>query len=196
MTWMDDRGRLFGKLNLIDALGLVFCCWLIPLTYGAYQLFRMPPVSILSVVPKQIIAGKEQRVIVNGDQLRPYLVASVGDVRVTYRSENIERAELALPDKLPVGDYALTLYDEVNPIARLENAIQVVPPPVVPEPLPAHPLIMYRPKWLTRSLSWGNAQAQLDAIEHDGWQFYTLMPCADKLCVVAHKSVYGPAVRR
>lgn len=193
---MDERGRIFGKVNLIDALVLVFCCWMIPLAYGAYTLFRMPPVVVFSLEPKQIIVGHETRVTVHGDQLNPYLRARLNTELVTYRHERQDRAELALSDKLPVGTYTLSLLDEANTVAVLPDAIQIVPPPVAPEPLAARPLIRYRPQWLTQRLPWATAQAHLNTIEREGWELYTLMPCADKLCVVARKPIYQPTVRR
>ena len=51
MTIVDERGRLFGRFNLIDA-GVVFVLLvLVPLAYAAYRLFRPDPVRIESVEP-------------------------------------------------------------------------------------------------------------------------------------------------
>ena len=49
MTVLDDRGRLFGRVNLVDALGLGFVILLIPIAYGTWLLFRPKPVHITSV---------------------------------------------------------------------------------------------------------------------------------------------------
>ena len=42
MALIDERGRLFGRINLIDLAVIVFVAVLIPLGYGAYLVFRAP----------------------------------------------------------------------------------------------------------------------------------------------------------
>ena len=42
MALIDEQGRLFGKVNLIDALVALVALLLIPLAYGAFLLFRAP----------------------------------------------------------------------------------------------------------------------------------------------------------
>ena len=40
MPVLDERGRLFGKINLIDAVVVVLALGLIPLAYGAFCFFE------------------------------------------------------------------------------------------------------------------------------------------------------------
>ena len=48
MAILDERGRLFGKINLIDLALILLVVVTIPLGYAAYLLFRTPPPRITS----------------------------------------------------------------------------------------------------------------------------------------------------
>ena len=45
VTVLDDRGRLFGRVNLVDASVVGFIVLLIPVAYGTWLLFRPKPVQ-------------------------------------------------------------------------------------------------------------------------------------------------------
>ena len=51
MTIVDRDGRLFGRLNLLDAILMVLAFGLVPLGYGAYVLFRTPTPRLMAVEP-------------------------------------------------------------------------------------------------------------------------------------------------
>ena len=59
MTIVDERGRLFGRFNLIDAAVVLVVVVLVPLVYAAYLLFRPPAMKILSVNPARIEQGRQ-----------------------------------------------------------------------------------------------------------------------------------------
>ena len=42
MPIVDERGRVAGRINLIDAVAAVVIVVLVPVAYGAYLLFRTP----------------------------------------------------------------------------------------------------------------------------------------------------------
>ena len=46
MSLVDDRGRVGGSINLIDAIVVVLIVVLVPLAYGAYLLFRTPAAKL------------------------------------------------------------------------------------------------------------------------------------------------------
>ena len=58
MAVIDDRGRLFGKVNFIDALVGVLVLGLIPLAYGAFLLFRVPAPKITSLSPTEVVENE------------------------------------------------------------------------------------------------------------------------------------------
>src|SRR5206468_8847710 len=61
MAIVDDRGRVAGRVNLIDALAAVFILVLIPLVYGAYLLFRTPAAKLVRVSPATVYQGTQTR---------------------------------------------------------------------------------------------------------------------------------------
>ena len=78
MALIDDRGRLFGRINLIDVAAALVILLLIPLGYGAYQLFRTPPPEILSIEPGTLAQGSDLSVTLEGRYLQPFLEPSSG----------------------------------------------------------------------------------------------------------------------
>jgi hypothetical protein len=132
MTIVDERGRLFGRFNLIDAAVVIAVLVLVPLIYAAYLLFRPAPMKILSVEPSRLDQGQQPRVKIHGMHLRPYLRAQVGAEQPhLFLIQSPNEAEFAMP-ALPVGTYDLALYDEVQEVARLKNAITIAAPPTGP----------------------------------------------------------------
>src|SRR5690349_15966331 len=73
MAVVDERGRLFGRFNVFDAIVAVLVLWLIPLAYGAYLLFRAPVPTLAAVVPSTIVEEREMHVQVRGTHFAPYL---------------------------------------------------------------------------------------------------------------------------
>ena len=133
MPLIDDRGRVFGKINLIDLALLVFALLLVPLGYGAYLLFRTPPPRLVGVSPNPLPFAKgEQRVVLKGEHLRPFLRATVGrkDAR-NFLVASPQAAEIVF-DELPPGTYDVALFDPSEQIAQLPNALTIVPPPLPP----------------------------------------------------------------
>src|SRR5262245_22832397 len=111
---VDERGRLFGKINLIDLAVVLFVIVLMPLAYGAYALFRTPPPRALSVTPNRIVfaLGIEQHLQIRGESLRPFLRARLGTSEVqAFTVKTTESAELQFADLNP-GTYDLVLFDE------------------------------------------------------------------------------------
>ncbi len=45
MKIVDDKGRLFGKINLIDLSIILFLIYLIPMFYFGYRIFKKPPIN-------------------------------------------------------------------------------------------------------------------------------------------------------
>ena len=128
MPVIDDRGRLFGKLNLIDAIVMVVAMGLIPLSYGAFMLFREQPPIITSIQPMQVTQGQPNTLLLTGEGFRPFLVARLGDVEsYGFLVESPTIAEVRMPD-IPAGNYDFVLYDQARELVRMPGAITVVPP--------------------------------------------------------------------
>jgi hypothetical protein len=125
MTIIDEQGRVFGLVNAIDAAVGLFVLLLVPIAYGAYMLFRPAPVRILGVEPAVVDEGTSQRIKFRGENFRAFLTAQFGTEQVHgFFVETPSSAEAVMP-ALPPGTYDVTLYSEVQQVAKLPHAITV-----------------------------------------------------------------------
>ena len=144
MALIDDRGRLFGRFNLIDVAVALFVAILLPMGYVAYRVFRRPPPMIASVTPSTLRFDAPPRVRLNGSQFRPYLNAytakagdpfalnnrTPGSLQAVFRLETPTVAEITFPPLAP-GAYDVYLYDASQEVARMTSAFAITAPPPV-----------------------------------------------------------------
>jgi hypothetical protein len=133
MRIIDDRGRVFGRLNLVDAAVGVLVLVLLPAAYGAYLLFKDPVPKLTAVVPSVLPQGPDlMQVEVRGENFRPYMRVSFNDVQGrTFLFYNPKSAFVQLLD-LPPGKYDVVLYDYMQEVSRLPAAFTVEPRPARP----------------------------------------------------------------
>src|SRR2546422_10266125 len=99
MTLVDDRGRVGGRLNLVDAVAAIVVLVLIPVAYGAYLLFRTPPATLSSIYPTKLYQGRNLRIVVNGTNLRPFMRVSLNDIQArTFLLGSTKYVEVDLPE--------------------------------------------------------------------------------------------------
>jgi hypothetical protein len=129
MAFVDDRGRLFGRINLIDALVGGLAIAIIPLAYAGYALFRQPQPTLVGVEPATL-TPTTTHVTVRGQNLRPFLRVSFDQRQgVTFALSTPTTAEVKLPE-LPAGKYDLILYDVAREVSRLPGAVTVEAAPL------------------------------------------------------------------
>ena len=127
MSLVDDRGRVGGRVNLIDAAVAVVILALIPVAYGAYMLFRTPPPKLASVSPATLFEGHNQQVQIEGTNLRPFMRASFNTIPArSFLIGSTTYAFIDVPDLAP-GTYDIVLYDYKQEVDRLPKALTVVP---------------------------------------------------------------------
>lgn len=133
MSLVDDRGRIAGRINLLDAAVLVLVFAMIPAAYGSYLLFRSPPPKLLGVAPNKLYQGNNLRVEIDGRDLRPFLRVSFNDVQGrTFLISSTKAAQVDLPD-LAAGSYDVVLYDYSQEVDRLPKALTILP--LAPTPM-------------------------------------------------------------
>jgi hypothetical protein len=136
MTVIDDRGRLFGRVNLVDGAVLLLVLALLPLAYGSYLLFRPAQPRIESVSPS-VITREEHRISsggrltakfkVRGTGFTPMLRAKIGDAdAIAFVFENPNSADVLVGAVAP-GAHDLVLVDGAQEVARAPGAITVQP---------------------------------------------------------------------
>lgn len=139
MALIDDRGRLFGKVNLVDFGLIAMFLVLIPLGYAAYRLLRTPAPRLLAATPNPLPYKKgEQRIRVTGENFRPFLRATVGNADAkAFLVERRDAAEVVFEGPA-AGSYDLALFDFAEEIARLKNAVTIAAPPTPPVQIVGH----------------------------------------------------------
>jgi hypothetical protein len=134
MTVIDDRGRLFGLVNLVDAAVVGFLLVLLPVAYGTYLLFR-PATPQIESVTLTAITKEENRIAgsaglttkwkVKGSGLNPLLRATIGGTpALGFVFENPNSADLLVGPVAP-GDHDLILLDGVQEVARAAGAVKI-----------------------------------------------------------------------
>ena len=127
MRVLDDRGRLAGRVNVVDAAAAIVLLVLIPAAYGAFLLFRTPRPTIVSVVPATLLEGSRQRLEIDGTNLRPFMRVSFDTTPAkSFLIGSTKYALVDLPDLKP-GTYDVVLYDYMQEVARLPKAFTVAP---------------------------------------------------------------------
>ena len=130
MPIVDANGRLFGRVNLVDALVLVLLVGMVPLAYGAYALFRTPAPRLVAVEPNTLLNGPNLRVSIRGEHLRPYMRVSFNDTQGnSFIFRNTSEALVDL-NPMPPGVYDVVLYDNAQERARLPKAFTIQPTPM------------------------------------------------------------------
>jgi hypothetical protein len=134
---VDDRGRLFGRVNLVDASVAVFVVVLLPIAYGTWLLFHPRKVEVTSVT-RVALTKDEQRIAnplraaaklkVKGRQFSPMLRAWIGsEPALGFMFEDPNSADVIAPP-MPPGAYDLILYDGGQEVARVPRAYVVAAP--------------------------------------------------------------------
>ena len=127
MAIVDDRGRLGGKVNLIDAVAAFLILVLIPVAFGAYLLFRTPEAKLTAVNPPTLYQGPNLRIEVQGENLRPFMRVSIGNQQGrSYAINSTRGAIVELPDTGP-GTFDVVLYDHMQEVSRLPKALTILP---------------------------------------------------------------------
>jgi len=130
MTFIDERGRIFGRINLIDATLLFVFVGLVPLAYGGYLLFRTPLPRLTSIEPHTLVMDQRptmdpQRVTIHGENLRPYMRVSFNDFQGrSFLFQDPTTAVIEIGDIAP-GTFDVVLYDYAQERSRLPKAFTV-----------------------------------------------------------------------
>ena len=128
MAVIHDRPETARRLNLVDAAVVLVLAILIPLAYLAYLLFRPPQPRLVGVTPTSIVQGISGRLLIQGQNLRPFMRISLNDVQAkNFAITSVTGAEADLPTTLAPGTYDVVLYDYAQEVSRLPRAVTVVP---------------------------------------------------------------------
>jgi len=132
MAIVDDRGRVAGRVNVIDAFAAVILLLVIPIAYGSYLLFRTPPAKLTGIAPTTLYEGPNLKIGIGGRNLRPFMRVSFNDVQgKTFMIASTTNAAIDVPELAP-GTYDVVLYDHMEEVDRLKKALTILP--LAPQP--------------------------------------------------------------
>jgi len=127
MPIVDAKGRLGGRINLVDAAIAAVVLGLIPAAFGAYLLFRTPTPKLTTITPDKLPYGPRQHIDIEGRDFRPYLRVSLNGVQAQdFLIGSTTNARVDLP-LLGVGTYDVVLYDYRHEVDRLPKALTILP---------------------------------------------------------------------
>jgi hypothetical protein len=144
MAWIDRNGRLFGRVNLIDAVLLTFALMLIPIGVVTSRVFRERQPRIAAVVPASLPTGSGRRIRLQGADFRPYLhiyfnpAGQAFALHGPYAEQSEGRFLLESPSEadvqvpvLPPGNYDIHLLDETREVLLQAGALTIEPLPQI-----------------------------------------------------------------
>jgi len=127
VTLLDERGRVAGRLNVVDVAAAIVLLGLIPFAIGLYLVFRPPTPTLVNIVPKTLVQGPNQRLEIDGTNFRPFMRVSFNTIPAnSFLLGSTKYAIVDVPDLKP-GVYDVVLYDYMQEIARLPKALTVSP---------------------------------------------------------------------
>lgn len=155
MALIDERGRLFGRVNLIDASVGLIVLLLVTGVYVGYRLLRLPPEPIIEQVePAVQQAGDGRRLALRGQNFLPFMrvyvqrtgestkavhevhpemandpYTLVNSTQAKFLVESPRVGEIRLPDDMGAGTYDLVFYNETERVAIKEAAFRLTEPP-------------------------------------------------------------------
>jgi hypothetical protein len=119
MAMIDDRGRIVGRINLVDIAVVVGVLLLLPAAVGA-------------ITPNRLYEGNQVKVEITGRDLRPFMRVSFNEVQGrTFLIGSTTSAQVDLPE-LKSGVYDVVLYDYRQEVDRLPKAFTIMPVPFQP----------------------------------------------------------------
>lgn len=138
MRLLDARGRLLGRVNVVDAAAFGFVAIAIGGGAAGYAAVRPRPPLVDAVTPRTIAAGTPARLLLTGRNLRPFLQVLVAPADTPpsqdpMRAERIGIGDPATAD-LPVpalgpGTYDIHVYDRGREVIVCRAAFAVAPRP-------------------------------------------------------------------
>lgn len=127
MMLLDDRGRLFGKISLIDLAAIGFLLSLAPVILFAWKSRGYQQLSIYDIRPRKVVMGHDTMLRIVGASINPDCKIQFNDFvipRGTWVNETYFDADL--PRDLQPGRYTVFVRNPKGRTAKLENALDVI----------------------------------------------------------------------
>lgn len=126
MRFIDERGRLGGRVSLVDvALLLSGLLFISAFTFG-YKLVEHQALRIYQIRPARVTTGVDQRLSIIGTGLDPESVAFLGNLPLQGRVLNEAFLEAILPSEMDQGMHVVSVRNGRGRLVTKENAFEVI----------------------------------------------------------------------
>lgn len=150
MQVMDEKARLFGKINIIDLAVIVIGIFFIIFLIIFLQLYKYPKPVIHNIGPTNVTAGSKTKVQITGYNFGRASIVYFGDIKISdINVLNDRTIEIVIPDGLPTGKYDVKVANSRR-ITILPKGITINPPPLTVE------------KWLKVKVKFPGLPPELD----------------------------------
>jgi len=158
---IDDRGRIFGGVNAVDAAAAAVFVAIVAFTYAGYRVFKLPPPpEVTTVTPATVQEGPTLRLRLTGNHFLPFMrvfirrsdgstlvhdpavfkpvdeYTLVNTTLAPWAVESPSLAQVQLPDDIGPGVYDLMFFNETRQVAIQRAAFTIAPRPAA-APVPA-----------------------------------------------------------
>lgn len=127
---IDAKGRLFGRLNIIDGAVAVFAVLLLGFAYRLYRIATFPPPIIESVEPQTAVPGYQGVIRVTGKHFgdRVFIKVSrdalTGQFQPAYRID-ARTVQMQLLQPLLPGVYTVIVVNGANKMVQVPMALRI-----------------------------------------------------------------------
>ncbi|HZR22169.1 MAG TPA: hypothetical protein VFA59_01200 [Vicinamibacterales bacterium] len=157
MAFIDERGRVFGVMNVFDAAVSVGVVVTLALAGVGYRLIAVPPPPrVVEVSPNTFTEAPTLRMAIKGENLMPYMhvyvqrtgeptkmmhdsmhwvkmdsYTPVNGAKAAFRLESPTLGEVETLDELLPGTYDLIFRNETQIVGAAQSAFTVIPAPKI-----------------------------------------------------------------
>ena len=126
MTWLDSRGRLLGKVSIVDGVLVLFLAALSPVVIYAYRANRPLPLQVTEILPREVPSGGILQI--RGMNFTPQSQVLLGGSPasgIDYYGSNLLMVYLHR-GFLP-GSYSVSVRNPNGPEFRSEMEVEILP---------------------------------------------------------------------
>lgn len=138
--FLDKQGRLFGKINLLDLMALLFLLSLAGTVRYAVVVLRHFSLEVVSVEPRRIVAGPGQYVMMQGTGFDQSTTIKLGPFAARTSYLDASRIGIEVNDEIEPGIHTIVVRDGRGRCVVLPDALEVVWVPQISE---VKPKILY-----------------------------------------------------
>ena len=136
MKLIDEKGRLFGRINLLDLAVIIGALAVLYVGASAWIALRQDPLAITGLEPSQITTGKPVNIAVNLqneryiNSARLHLISDQPGAETTIITGKVlpsvrHQATFSIPADLPAGNYSLAIEAQLMDVFR-RSSLQTI----------------------------------------------------------------------